>query len=76
LMFGDSDPRPAVRVTMRDLRCMVINLDPEAGKQDARVLKTVVRLNENNAGVYAVVVRPGTIRVGDHVTLATDSSAW
>jgi uncharacterized protein YcbX len=74
LMFGDADPRPAVRVTMRDLRCMMINLDPETGEQDARALKTVVRLNENNAGVYAVVVRPGPISVGDQVTLATDSS--
>jgi uncharacterized protein YcbX len=75
LMFGDAAPRPAVRVTMRDLRCMMINLDPETGAQDARALKTVVRLNENNAGVYAVVVRPGPIRVGDQVILlATDSS--
>ncbi len=74
LMFGDSDPRPAVRVTMRDLRCMMINLDPESGEQDARVMKTVVRLNQNNAGVYAAVVRRGTIRVGDQVTLVTDSS--
>jgi hypothetical protein len=69
LMFGDSDPRPAVQVTMRDLRCMIINLDPETGEQDARVMKTVVRLNQNNAGVYAAVVRRGTIRVGDQVTL-------
>ena len=59
LMFGDIDPRPAVRVTMRDLRCMMINLDPETGAQDARVLKTVMHLNSSNAGVYAVVVRPG-----------------
>jgi len=69
LMFGDSDARPAVQVTMRDLRCMIINLDPETGEQDARVMKTVVRLNQNNAGVYAAVVRRGTIRVGDQVTL-------
>jgi len=73
LMFGDIEPRPAVRVAMRDLRCMMINLDPETGAQDARVLKTVVRLNDNNAGVYGAVVRPGLIRVGDHVTLVPES---
>jgi hypothetical protein len=71
LVFGDSDPRPAVSVTMRDVRCMMINLDPETGEQDARVMKTVVRLNRNNAGVYATVVRSGTIRVGDRVNLVS-----
>jgi uncharacterized protein YcbX len=70
LVFGDSDPRPAVSVTMRDLRCMMVNLDPETAAQDARVMKTVVRLNNNNAGVYATVVTSGTIRVGDRVSLS------
>jgi uncharacterized protein YcbX len=69
LVFGDSNPRPAVSVTMPDLRCVMINLDPETAAQDARVMKTVVRLNQNNAGVYATVVRTGAIRVGDRVSL-------
>jgi MOSC domain-containing protein len=71
LVFGADDPRPAVSVTLRDERCMMVNLDPETGAQDARVMKTVVRLNGNNAGVYATVVRRGTIRVGDRVTLVS-----
>ncbi|MEZ4295157.1 MAG: MOSC domain-containing protein [Polyangiaceae bacterium] len=70
LVFGDGESGPAVSVTLRDLRCMMINLDPETAKQDARVMKTVVRLNENNAGVYATVVRSGRIRVGEDVMLA------
>lgn len=69
LVFGDGDPRPAVSVTLRDRRCMMLNIDPETGEQDARVMKTVVRLHENDAGVYATVVRTGTIRVGDRVSL-------
>jgi hypothetical protein len=56
-------------MTARDVRCMMINLDPETAKQDARVLKTVVRLNKNNAGVYGTVVQTGTIRVGQPVSL-------
>jgi hypothetical protein len=72
LMFGDMDPRPAIRVTLRDLRCMMINLDPETGAQDARVLKTVARLNETCAGVYATVVRPGLIRIGDQMALVPE----
>ena len=73
LVFGNSEPRPAVSVTVRDVRCMMINLDPETGTQDARVMKTVVRLNKNNAGVYGTVVQTGTIRVGDPVSLVLDA---
>jgi uncharacterized protein YcbX len=69
LIFGNSDASPAVHVTMLDLRCVMINLDPDTSAQDARVMKTVVRLNQNNAGVYATVVRTGSISVGDRVSL-------
>jgi uncharacterized protein YcbX len=72
LVFGDEEPRPSVSVTVRDERCMMINLDPDTGKQDARVMKSVVRLNENNAGVYGTVVRTGTIVVGQPVYLVLD----
>ena len=74
LVFGNSEPRPAVRVTVRDVRCMMINLDPDTGAQDARVMKTVVRLNKNTAGVYGTVVQTGTIRVGEPVSLVSDAS--
>ena len=73
LLFGASEPRPAVRVTARDVRCMMINLDTDTAAQDARVLKTVVGLNKNNAGVYGTVVQTGIIRVGDPVSLVWDA---
>lgn len=73
LLFGNGEPRPAVRVTARDVRCMIINLDPDTGTQDKRVLKSVVRLNKNNAGVYGTVVQTGRIRVGDPVRLVSDA---
>lgn len=69
LVFGDQNSRPAVGITQRDLRCMMLNLDPDTAVQDGRVMKAVVRLNKNNAGVYATVVRAGTIRVGDRVSV-------
>lgn len=69
LRFGNPDTGAAVSVTLRDLRCVMINLDPETATQEATVMKTVVRLNENNAGVYATVVRTGAVRVGDPVRL-------
>lgn len=62
---------PRVSLTARDVRCMMINLDPDTAIQDARMMKTVVRLNENNAGAYGTVVQTGTIRVGDRVSLVT-----
>ncbi|MGK2857681.1 MAG: MOSC domain-containing protein [Thermoanaerobaculia bacterium] len=73
LVFGDEEPGPAVSVTARDVRCMMINLDPDTGTQDARVLKTVVGMNKNNAGVYGTVVRTGTISVGQPVSLVLDA---
>lgn len=70
LMFGDSDANgPAVHVTLPDLRCVMVNLDPDTAAKDARVMKTVSRLNQNNAGVYAMVVRTGRINIGDRVSL-------
>ena len=45
----------------------------DTGTQDAWVMKTVVRLNKNNAGVYGTVVQTGTIRVGDPVSLVLDA---
>lgn len=69
LVFGDCDPQPAVNVTMCDERCVMINIDPETAAQDPRIMKTVVRLNQNNAGVYGTVLRTGTIHVGDPVYL-------
>ena len=75
MVFGDGDPQPAVSVTMCDERCMMVNLDPDTAAKDTRVMKTVVRLNHNNAGVYATVVRCGTIHVGDRVSLASSLGA-
>lgn len=66
LTFGD-EGGPVVSVTMRDPRCMMININPDTGKQDPLMMKSAVRLNDNNAGIYANVVRTGTIRVGQPV---------
>jgi len=72
LLFGEREPKPAVSVTVRDVRCMMINLDPDTATQDAQMLKTVVRLNANNAGVYGTVVQTGAIYVGQPVSLVLD----
>jgi hypothetical protein len=69
LSFGRADGAPAVAVTMRDIRCAMINLGPDSAASSPEMLKAVVRANGNNAGVYATVVRIGEIAVGQTVTL-------
>ena len=54
---------------MRDLRCVMMNLDPDTAEANADVMKTVIRLNENYAGIYGTVVRTGELRVGQAVVL-------
>jgi len=69
LFFGEGPEAPAVSVTARDERCAMVNFHPETGQQDPRVMKAVVRMNGNYAGVYATVVRAGSIHVGESVRL-------
>jgi len=69
LVFGDNETGPMINITMPDLRCVMINLDPDTAEQDSRVMKAAVRLNKNNAGAYAAVARTGQISVGQAVSL-------
>jgi uncharacterized protein len=69
LLFGDVNSGAGVRVTLRDERCVMVNFDPVTSERDANVMKTVVRMNGNCAGVYGTVVRAGDLRVGQIVTL-------
>jgi uncharacterized protein len=69
LMFGEENSGPAVAVTMRDERCVMVNLDPDTAEPYSDVMKAVVRLNGNCAGVYGTVVRIGNLRVGQVVRL-------
>jgi uncharacterized protein YcbX len=70
LSFGDGDDAPAVTVTMRDVRCSMVNYDPDSASPAPEVLKAVVRVNENNAGVYGTVTRIGRLAVGQPVFLS------
>ncbi len=74
LVFGNHQDGPILNLTLRDLRCVMINLDPDTGKQDPRVMKAAVCLNDNNAGAYGTVVRTGQISVGQSVTLIKEST--
>lgn len=69
LAFGHGDDTPAVAVTMRDVRCSMISLDPDSAHPAPEVLKAVVRANQNNAGVYCAVNRTGELSVGQPIFL-------
>lgn len=69
LTFGEAGDAPAVAVTMRDLRCAMVNIDPDDGSLAPEVMKAVVRANDNNAGIYGTVTRAGRVAVGQTVVL-------
>jgi uncharacterized protein len=69
IAFGERSDAPAMSVAMRDVRCGMINLDPETGSVTPQILKAVVSHNQNCAGVYGATFRSGTIRIGDRIFL-------
>jgi uncharacterized protein YcbX len=69
LSFGDGEDSPAVAVTMHDVRCSMVNLDPDSARSAPEMLKAVVRANRNNAGIYGTVTRPGRVAVGQTLRL-------
>ena len=68
LSFG-SETGPMVSVTMRDIRCAMLNLDPDTAKSNPEVMKAVFRVNENTAGIYGTVIRTGQLEVGQTIFL-------
>ena len=69
LSFGEGDDAPAITVTMRDVRCSIVNLDPDSTRAAPEVLKAVVAANQNHAGIYGAVTRIGRLAVGQTIFL-------
>lgn len=69
LTFGEADDTPAVAVTMRDIRCAMVNIDPDGRGLAPEVMKAVVRSHENTAGIYGTVTRIGRLVVGQTIFL-------
>lgn len=64
LALGEGDNAARIAITQRDKRCVMVNLDPDSAEKDAAIMRTIVGMNENCAGVYGTVVRAGELRVG------------
>jgi uncharacterized protein YcbX len=69
LSFGDGEEAPAIAVTRRDVRCAMLNLDPDTARPAPEMMKAVVRANQNNAGIYGTVTRIGRLTVGQTIFL-------
>jgi uncharacterized protein len=58
-----------IAVTEVDQRCVMITLDPATGQSSPEILKCVVQKHGQSAGIYATVLTPGEVRVGDPIFL-------
>lgn len=65
LCIGDA----VLRVTERTPRCRVVTLDPDTAVPEPALMKHLDRAHGGCVGIYAVVVSPGPVRVGDPVFL-------
>jgi uncharacterized protein len=69
LTFGAPIGAPAVTVTSHDERCAMVNLDPDTAAASPALLKAIVRTRDNRVGLYATVIRTGSLEVGQDVYL-------
>lgn len=67
LSFGDTNEAAAIAITNRDERCSMVNVDPDSARPAAQVLKVIVRVRDNKAGVYGTVTRRGRLAVGQPI---------
>ena len=67
LSFGEGEEAASIAITNWDVRCAMINYDPDSGARSPKILETVVRERDNKAGVYGAVVRRGILARGQPV---------
>jgi len=67
LSFGEGNEGAVIGVTNHDERCSMVNLDPDSARPAAEVLKAIVRVRDNKAGVYGTVTRRGRLTVGQPI---------
>ncbi len=45
----------------------MVNFDPDSARPAAEVLKAIVRVRDNKAGVYGTIIRRGHLAVGQPI---------
>src|SRR6185436_9913066 len=72
VQLGDGDSAPQVRLNRRNVRCAMTNIEPDTAARDARVLKTIVNMRDECAGIYGSVQRVGRVCEGDPIYLIAE----
>lgn len=67
LRVGERDGAPEMRALERIPRCRMVALDPCTTQEDRTILRHLGRNHEGRAGIYARVLKAGTMRIGDVV---------
>jgi len=67
LSFGETNEAAAIGIINRDERCSMVNLDPGSARPAAEMLKAIVRVRDNKAGVYGTVTRRGRLAIGQPI---------
>ena len=69
ISIGDA----VVRILAPDPRCAIVDQDPVTGETDTEAVRSILSYRPNALaayfGVYGIVEKPGTVRVGDEVTV-------
>lgn len=64
IQIGD---RLQLSIVKKDPRCIIISMDPDTAEMKPEILKHVARKHQGCVGVYAAVLKDGTVKAGDPV---------
>jgi uncharacterized protein YcbX len=64
-----------MRVDKRDRRCVLVTVDPVTLSKDPAILRAIARERDAQLGVYGSTVEPGSVAVGDLVSLEPSRAA-
>ena len=56
-----------IEITSLTDRCMMTSMAQEELNRDRNIAKTISRYSQHNFGVYAKIIKPGIIHVGDNI---------
>ncbi|MDR2985613.1 MAG: MOSC domain-containing protein [Nocardiopsaceae bacterium] len=58
-----------MRVDQRDVRCVMVTIDPETLERNPEVLRAITLHRDTKLGIYGSTVEPGRVALGDPVEL-------
>jgi uncharacterized protein len=61
-----------LRIVKRITRCAAVNVDPDTAARDLEIPEALMRrFGHTECGIYAEVIAPGEIAVGDEIKVGT-----